>query len=202
LENKKIVNEAEIIEQVAPRSTETAVLIENTFEQNLGEWHSDYLKTGAVLIRDRKQYHDRSWCLKLVNRGTQGNFACQMITKPYYADQYNIIEFDYKILKGVKVNILVKVNNKWYDIIFTDDEKIYWDINMEEIGAVSDVQDDGQWHHAKIDLGEMLKGRTNDFMVQDLELANWDCTGFMKLERGKNSPQAFFYIDNFMIRKQ
>ncbi|MDD5491263.1 MAG: hypothetical protein PHV60_01100 [bacterium] len=202
LENKRIVNEAEINEQAAPRDENTAILIENTFEQNLGEWHSDYLKTGAILNRNRKQYHDRSRCLKLTNRGDQGNFACSMISKPYYANQYNILEFDYKIPPGVKINILAKVNNKWYDIVLTDDEKIYWDINMEKIGAVRDILADDQWHHAKIDLGEMLKGRTNDFIVQDLELANWDCTGFMKLERGKNPPRAFFYIDNFVIRKQ
>jgi len=202
LENKKLKNEPVFFKQSSPRTTETMVMIRDTFEKDMGEWHSEYLQTGAILNRDRQQYSDRSWCLRLSNLDSQGNFACSMIKEPYYANQYNIIEFDYKIAEGVKVNIMAKVNDRWHDIVFTDDEKIYWEINMEKIGVVENVQADDQWHHAKIDLGEMLKGRTNDFIVQALEIGNWDCSGFMKLDRGKSPSKSVFYIDNFVIRKQ
>ncbi|MFH0757954.1 MAG: hypothetical protein V2B15_11755, partial [Bacteroidota bacterium] len=95
----------------------------------------------------------------------------------------------------------------WYDLVFTDDEKVYWGINMEKIGKIADVRQDNQWHTGSFNIYEALEQyykskiiKTPDYTVQELMLANWDSTGFMKLELGHNSQGVSYYIDNFSIK--
>ena len=138
-------------------------------------------------------------CLKLTNQSSPSNFSSSIIDIPFNAKDYPFIKFDYKIPKDLKINFQVKTGNKWYDIVFTDDEKIYWDVNMEKIGKIKDVVADDNWHTAYFNLYWMLTNKTDDFIIQEVTMADWDATGFMKLEIGNNKKDAAYFIDNFMI---
>ncbi len=70
---------------------------------------------------------------------------------------------------------------------------------MEKIGKIAGVKADNKWHHTEFNILDMLKGHTNTFIVEEIVMANWDSTGFMKLEFGNNPKGACFYIDNFSI---
>lgn len=169
----------------------------NAFEDGIENWHTKYSAVGARLSLAKKD--DGTNCLKLTNQITPSNFSSSIITEPYDAKEYPFIKFDYKIPKDLKINFQIKTGNKWYDIVFTDDEKIYWDVNMEKIGKVDNVIADDNWHTVYINLYEMLEDKTNDFIIQELTMVDWDVTGFMKLEFGHNKKDLSYYIDNFII---
>jgi hypothetical protein len=162
---------------------------------------------GAKLERDTTQRDDGSVCLKLTNQVERGNFAASIRQEAYDAKAYPLIMFDYKMPAGVKINLLAKVNNTWYDLELTDDQKVYWGLNMEKIGKIADIRPDNQWHTVSFNLYKALeqyyKSKINkppDYTVQELIFANWDSTGFMKLELGHNPQGVLYYIDNFSIK--
>lgn len=176
----------------------------DTFEDGMGEWSNRDGEVGALVSRDNTATIDGGYCLKLTNKNFGGNFASTVRYTPFDAREYPIVEFDYKIPPDVKINFLVKVNGRWYDILFTDypKEYKYKDLNMAGIGRIENVISDGKWHHAEFDLYELLKTKTANHIVQEMIMADWDVGGFMKLEFGKNRKNAPYYIDNFVIRKE
>lgn len=185
-------------QQATIKSREVEILFQNnTFEEDVEDWHTKYPTIGARLSLAKKD--DNTNCLKLTNPTSPSNFSSSIITEPFNAKDYPFIRFDYKVPKDLKINFQAKVGNKWYDIIFTDDEKIYWDVNMEKIGEVKNIIADNNWHTVYFNLYDMLKDKTNNYLIQKLTLADWDVAGFMKLELGHNKKDATYYIDNFAI---
>lgn len=184
-------------QQPFARKTKDEILFQhNTFEEGL-EWHTKYPDIGARLSLAKKE--DDTNCLKLTNPTLPSNFSSSIISEPFDVKDYPFIKFDYKIPKDLKMNFQVKAGNKWYDIVFTDDEKTYWDVNMEKIGKIENIITDDKWHTAYFNLYDMLKDKTNDFIIQEFTMADWDVIGFMKLELGKNRKGTTYYIDNFII---
>lgn len=179
--------------------SETNDLIKDDFEKDFGQWHNKYGEAGAGLELIVEGIYGRS--LKISKQNEIGNLGCDITNKPFDARKYPLVSFDYKIPSHLKINFLIKVDNKWYDIVFTDDEKTYWDINMTKIGCIANVKQDDKWHHAEFNLYKMLKEYTSEFIVQEMEMADWDSTGFMKLEFGHNPIGASLYIDNFKISR-
>lgn len=199
-----IFSSNEKIEEILPRqqtftkkSKDDILFQHNIFEEDIETWHTKYADIGAGLSLAKKE--DNTNCLKLTNQTSPSNFSSSIITEPFDAKDYPFIKFDYKIPKDLKINFHVKAGGKWYDIVFTDDEKIYWDVNMEKIGEVKNIIADNNWHTAYFNLYDMLKDKTNDYLIQELTLADWDVTGFMKLELGHNKKDITYYIDNFII---
>lgn len=197
LEGKEVSNKPKPRKKRIRVKSKGTVLCFNDFEKDFGQWQAKYREVGANLELVGEEAYGH--CLKLTKLSTVGNFGCNVITQSFDARKYPLVSFDYIIPPGVKTNFLVKIDNKWYEIVFTDEEKTYWDINMEEIGKISGIQTDNQWHHAEFNLFEMLKEHTNDFIIQEIEMVDWDSTGFMKLEFGQNPMGASLYIDNFII---
>lgn len=182
-------------------------LISYDFEDgNTAGWSSRNGHAGAKLeLEDRGSWLNKK-ALKLVDSSGGGSFASTIISEPFDAKEYPKIAFDYKMPEGVKVNIMAKMDGKWYDIEFTDDPKKYQNINMEKIGKIAGVNKDGRWHKAEFDLYRMLKShpslRNQDkFIIDEIIMADWNEDGFMKLVYGNNPKGAYYAIDNFTIKK-
>lgn len=177
--------------------TDSKILCLDTFEDGLDQWQNRNREIGAVLMLvDREQ----TQCLKISTQVKNGNNACTVRSQAFKANEYPKVSFDYKIPAGLKTNFQVKTGATWHEIVFTDDEKVYWDINMDKIGKISGIIADEQWHHAEFNLYEMLKSKTKDFLISEMMMADWDSTGFMKLENGHNPVGVSYYIDNFVIK--
>ncbi|MFH1248475.1 MAG: hypothetical protein V1490_04945, partial [Candidatus Omnitrophota bacterium] len=190
--------EMSLRQQAVTKKPKDEILFQyNTFEEDIEDWHTKYPEVGTRLSLAKKE--DNTNCLKLTNPASPSNFSASIVNTPFSAKEYPFIKFDYKIPNDLKINFQVKTGNKWYDIVFTDDEKIYWDVNMDKIGKIEDIAVDGNWHTAYLNLYEMLKDKTNDFIIQELTISDWDVTGFMKLELGHNKKELTYYIDNFII---
>ncbi|MCD4782101.1 MAG: hypothetical protein K8S27_16370 [Candidatus Omnitrophica bacterium] len=198
-ESKRIDNKINTQDKSKMAGIVSPLLFKNTFEDGFDQWRNKHGLKGALLEITEKGRRD-GHCLKLTNTPGMGNFAASIYSKGFDARIFPLVEFDYKMTNDVKINLLVKVNNNWYDIIFTDDEKIYWDIDMEKIGEIKGVIKDGRWHRAEFNLYEMLKKRADIYSVQEFVVADWDTTGFKKLEFGSTPSGAQYFIDNFSIR--
>lgn len=171
----------------------------NTFESNMDQWSNKYGYMGARLTIEKSDDSDQGNCLKITAQTKNGNNACQIRRNSFDASKFKHVSFDYKIPEGFKTNFYVKTGSKWYDIVFTDIEKVYWDVNMDKIGKIKNIKTDNKWHHAEFDLYEMLKGKTTNYIVKEIIMADWDITAFMKLENGHNRVNSSYYIDNFSI---
>jgi hypothetical protein len=95
------------------------------------------------------------------------------------------------------------VSGRWYEIGFTDEPKeLQWQrFNIAHIGDIEDVQADDQWHTARFNLYEMLRTSTANTIVDEMVMADWDVSGYMKLQYGSNAKGATYYIDNFLISR-
>lgn len=160
---------------------------------------------GAQLELDNSVSNDGGYCLKLVNINKGGNLGVTINDRPFDAQKYPLIRFDYKISEDVKTNFLVKMDDRWFDIVFTDDPKHYRRLNIEKIGQIDDIRTDNKWRTAQFNLYEMLKNHPplmekKAFIIQEMVMADWDCSGYMKLVYGKNKKGTTYYLDNFSIR--
>jgi tetratricopeptide (TPR) repeat protein len=193
--DRKTISETQQQAIPSKKASTDFLFYENDFETTDSLWSSYTLKGAKFSLARGKDGH----CMKVINRTSPSPFASIITYEPFDAKKYPFIKFDYKIPKGVKVNFLVKAGGKWFDIEFTDDEKIYWEVNMEKIGRVENVTTDNKWHSCYFNLYDMLKEHTKDYRIEKFIMADWDVGGFMKLEFGHNKKGATYYIDNFII---
>jgi len=181
-------------------------LIFNNFDNDMGGWHNRDGDVGAVLSLADSYKPGAEKCLQLVDKNGGGNFASTITDVAFDAKKYPWVEFDYKISPEVKINFLVKMDGRWYDIEFTDDVKEYGRLNMEKIGKVENVIADSNWHTAGFNLYQMLKSHPalhgqNKFIIQAMIMADWDSAGYMKLVYGQNMKGAVYYLDNFSVNR-
>lgn len=184
-------------------NTQDPYLFLDTFENSLDEWSNRDEEVGATLSLDNTATPDGTYCLKLTNKKRGGNFASNVRQTPFDAKKYPIVSFDYKIPSNIKINFLVKVSGRWYDIQFTDDPKEYRykRVNIAGIGKIQGITADNNWNTAEFNLYEMLRTKTRNHIVEAMIMADWDIMGYMKLEFGHNHQGAIYYIDNFSISK-
>ncbi|MBM3332303.1 hypothetical protein FJY68_10745 [candidate division WOR-3 bacterium] len=189
--------------QQKPVADSLGRLVWNTFEDGSGEWSNRDGEVGATVTRDSTTARRGRYSMKLTNSGRDGNFACNVCTTPFDAREFPIVEFDYRIPTDVKINFLAKVADRWYDIRFTDDPKDlkYKNVNITDIGAIEGVLPDDQWRHASFNLYDMLRTKTANYVVDELILADWNVSGFMKLDFGENRQGAALSVDNFTVRR-
>jgi RHS repeat-associated protein len=193
-----------LIQQASANSGYSHILVKNTFEDGLGEWSNRDYEVGATVTLDDSVTYDGTKALKVSNTHVGGNFALNVVTTPFNAKAYPLVQFDYRIPENLKTNFLVKVDGRWYDIGFTDDPKKFKDmrVNIAHIGDIENIEADDQWHTARFNLYDMLRTKTGNTQVEAMIMADWDVDGYMKLSFGKNPKKATYYIDNFIITRE
>lgn len=177
------------------------ILVRDTFEKDTGDWSNRDNEVGGSVALDDTQSHKGGRVLKISNTEAGGNFAANVVSTPFDARDYPIVEFDYRVPAEVKTNFLVKVAGRWYEIGFTDDKKDLQakNVNIAHIGDIEGVVADDRWRTARFNLYNMLRTRTGRTVVDEMIMADWDVTGFMRLQFGANRKDATYFIDNFSI---
>jgi RHS repeat-associated protein len=181
----------------------TPYLLIDDFELNTGQWSNRDGDVGAEVTLENRDSTGKGLALRITNTNRGGNFAVNAVTSSFDAKEYPLIQFDYRISKDVKINILAKVAGRWYEVGFTDDPKILKDkrVNIAHIGDIKGVIADDHWHTVRFDIYEMLRTKTGNTMVEEVIFADWDVPGYMNLKFGNNSAGSYYYIDNFVIYK-
>ena len=196
------VESTELIDAPSVYSTTHPSVCQNTFEDNLGEWANRSGADGATVLRDNTTSKIGVYSAKITNEHDGGDFSCYALTSSYYAEEYPVLSFDYKITPDVKTNFKVKVNGVFKNIIFTDDLETDGSA-ITTIGSIDNVIKDGQWHHADISLYKLLKAdepQVTSFLVDEIIMGDWDLDYWYTTVPGNsNALGATYWIDNFII---
>jgi hypothetical protein len=177
-------------------------LLQNTFENGFGFWSNRDREKGAILSLDDMAPKEGGLFLKFTNQSYRGNFSSTVVPAPFDVKAYPLVSFDYRVPEDVKINFLAKSQGKWYEIEFTDNPKRLIRLNMEKIGKIEGVIADDKWHTTQFNLYQMLKHKLDDpIIVEEMIMADWDESGYMKLEYGRNKKDAAYFIDNFKVTK-
>lgn len=179
-------------------------LVQETFEHHIGQWSNRDGDVGATVSLDELATFDGTKALKIVNTVRGGNFAVNVHSSPFDVRAFPIVQFDYRIEPNVKTSFYVKVAGRWYRIGFTDHdtEVKHQRVNIADIGSVPGIVRDDAWHTAQFNLYELLRTKTGHTVVEEMIMADWDVTGYMKLQFGTNHEGATYYIDNFAIGRE
>ena len=139
--------------------------------------------------------------LKITN-AFAGSFSVDTKIKPFDADKYQHIFFDYKLTPDVKVNLFFRVSGQSYfhGVTFSGPDRVRPGSVL--MGKIAGVKADNQWHRAHIPLRDWL--RESDPLATDLNIdmvvfGNWDNEGWLMAGIGGNGPGATWWIDNFAI---
>jgi hypothetical protein len=184
--------------QTTPRPAD-AREVYNDFEAGVGEWTVPTDAPGALLELDSHMAASGKRSLRVTNADEGGPFTVYPVTTPFRASEWPVLSFDYRLTPEVKLNLYFITNGAWHVVKLTADEPEA--ANVVTIGSVPDVQADGNWHHAEIDLLALLQAKYPQFKVfqiQQLALCPpWD--SYTRCGIGGNGRGTQFWIDNFRI---
>jgi RHS repeat-associated protein len=186
------------IESQTPISHE--VLIYDTFEDSTGGWKSRDHFVGGVVNRV-KAASDGSYALQIASQSSVSNFAVTILDQPFDISDYPVMSFDYRIAPGIKTDFYLLVNGRWYNLGFTDEPNDFRnrDVNIANLGQLEGIVADDQWHSTSVNLYELLHQKTRNTCVDAIIMADWDISGYMKLEFGRNDRGGAYYVDNFKL---
>jgi hypothetical protein len=161
--------------------------VSNDFEETVGDF-SGYGGAGAAEVAlDNSTSASGNSSLRVYNRVSGGRFGLNVTRKPFDAGKYRVIAFDYKIPARLRADLAVYVNGAWKATHFKDNDN-----PLTRIGEVPGVCADDQWHHAEINLYDML--RRDDptapgYLVRQFVISDWNWTANV---RGQT-----YHLDNF-----
>ena len=204
LASDKSTARSEQIGQPAPtdplKPVQRGVLLENDFEQGLGTLRARDRNVGAqisIVARDSGGH-----CLEAVNPVEKGNYSFTVLNSPFDVSEYPHLSFEYKIDREAKVDLFLRVSGRWYRIRLTGDNIDFYgkDVNIADLGKVTECTADDEWHSCGIDLRAALRKKTGHSIVEEMIFANWSVAGYMALDFGQNVPGARIQLDNMRIK--
>ena len=162
-----------------------------TFEESLEDWSPKIDGEGAAIIeRDDTTRAGGRYSVRLtspMNSATMGAWI-STAKSPFYVNMFPEIEFDYRIPANVRLDFILFAGGQTYSVGFTDRTP-----QFARIGQIPDIKADDQWHHAKINLLEMMQKATPPIIAQQIDLAISD-TAYLG-----NSLGDQMWLDNFQL---
>jgi len=161
--------------------------VTNTFDDgSLGMWANRNGGAGAQVELDYTTAASGTTSVKLTQQRKGGHMQAFVCTKPYAADKYPVIAFDYRIPSQTKLDLMVQISGEWHAVAFTD-------APSGSIGRFAGIAADDKWHHASIDLVPLLRKqqRRGSLVVQQII--------FSDRNRMDNPAGAVAHFDNFII---
>jgi hypothetical protein len=167
-------------------------LVRCDFERDLGCFRPWGVDAGAQLRRAHTPVagNERGggWCLEVRNGQLGGLFGLEVGCVPFEASRYPRIAFDYRVPDTLRVDLIVDVAGERRQVKFTDNDAT-WPV-IGSIGALAD----GQWHHAQIDLGAVLRAAFPGRRSLPVTRLAFASAGWPGNRRGTT-----YWLDNFEI---
>ncbi len=139
--------------------------------------------------------------LRVINSYPSGDFSVSGMLKNIDLLKTPNLHFDYNLDMGVKLNMYLRLSDKWYEVVLTGklaQSKVY------TIGKVTTVADGG-WHHFEANVGKMLVdaittqtgAAPTSLVLQEIDFADWSASSDMR-EYGFNSNNGglSYCLDN------
>jgi hypothetical protein len=177
-----------VVAEVQSRTHPTAFC--DTFEDDLGEWSAGPGAQRASMERDATTAASGQQSLKITSPAGGRALSVVARTSEFEVLTNPILSFDYKVPPDVHVDLMIQMDDSWLAVRFTDTEAAV-------AGQVPAVKADNQWHHATVNLAQLLRSqqpRSQRLTVQKL--------GFADRGQTNTPPGASFNIDNFMVARQ
>jgi hypothetical protein len=184
--------------QATPRAAD-ATEIRDDFESEVGEWSVSAEAPGALLELDTHAPAGGKSSLRVTNTEEGGQFTVYPVTTAFRASEWPILSFDYRLTPDLKLNLYLYVNGAWHALRLTADEAEA--VGVVPIGSIPNVQADGKWHHAAVDLLALLQAHYPQFkvfQVKELVLCPpWE--SYTRCGMSGNPRGAQYWIDNFRV---
>ncbi len=164
-------------------------LVRDDFETDIGQWNTFGGPDGALVCREPTTAASGLFSLRLCNDRQGGRFGAYIRKEPFDAGKYRLMAFDYNISGRLRADFALYANGRWRSIHFTDTDNTH-----PSIGEIPDVRTDGEWHHAEVNLYDLLKEAdptASSYLVRYLIIGDW---GWMGNAAGKT-----YYMDNFEL---
>lgn len=196
------------ITQVAPRlfnlASSTHPSVQNDFEQDLGDWRARSEQDGTILRIVAPGAGEGGHCLALTNPVSGGTFGTRIIPGDFLVDDLPRLSFDYRLPAdgSARVNLYLTANGRQYELVFSGPSG--GTPFATRIGAIPNVQADGEWHHAEVDLLGALRQAMDEpgaVRARDLWIGNQCEDDYLMAGFGGNHLGATFHLDNFVLDK-
>jgi len=126
--------------------------------------------------------------LRVTDLTTGGVFGVNLAPHGFDAGKYRLLSFDYNLQPGVLLSLLFSMDGQWYALNLTDTDPV------NPIGKIDGAVADGQWHHAELDLYQLLRQRDpqrTSYVISQLVFGDSGWLG--------NSKNAFYHLDNVRL---
>ncbi len=173
------------------------ILVQDTFDDDAGHFASRESDGTVQLLAARRGESDGF--LQVVNSVGGGTIAADVNCGEFSPREYPIVEFDYSIRPGTKINLYITADDRLYCVKMnapTDARR-----GCKRAGSIEGATDDGEWRHAKLDLRLLLKNAA-DSAVSDMFFGCLSSRTYLICGFGGNKAGSGYGIDSFIIRKQ
>lgn len=174
-----------------------------TFEDGLGEWAEFPHRFGARLTLEKDAGPARSTVLKIQPKAAPGNCAARVCSTPFDVRDRDRLRFDYRADPGAQADFYFLAGGCWYRLGFLDapEDTRHRDVNIVDLGRIRAIAD-GAWRSVECDLAALLRARTAECRIDEVQLANWNVAGYMALDFGVDRTDAAIWVDDFGFAKQ
>jgi len=169
-----------------PQGVNVAGYRYDDFEDSLGQWAPAAGKAEGIpeLASDRAASGKQ--CLRVYKRTLAGPFRVQALSTPINIGKNPIMAFDYCISRNTFVDLCLALAAGTYYVHFNDS-----DTNEPSVGSIP-ATSDGQWHHAEVNLREMVSSRLFQPSMYELSALYFGDYNYAALP-----PGTEYYLDNF-----
>ncbi len=137
--------------------------------------------------------------LQITNPRSGGDWTTYVTRARFNALQKPVLEWNYRVPEGVKVNVYVQISGIWHEIGFTSSHSNAGD--GRQLGRIEDVLTDGKWHHARFDLGQALRNKSlGETWIEAVAFAAPD-QDYLRAGLGGNHRGATYWLRDFSAGK-
>ncbi|HVF10935.1 MAG TPA: fibronectin type III domain-containing protein, partial [Abditibacteriaceae bacterium] len=156
------------------------------------------LRRTAWVLHDLKSPAIGQGSARLVNLSGADFFSAFLRKSPYSVTRYPRVAFDYRFEQsGYNLNLVSVVNGDMQIVEFVGRNSGYRPFVQNKIGRVPDVRQDGEWHHAEVDLVDLLRKRYPDASRFYADyFGTWATSPYGMYS---NPHGASLWVDNFTI---
>ncbi len=184
--------------QPTPRDRSAPAVFDD-FETNSGEWWVPPNAPGALLELDTKTAASGRQSLRVTNQDEGGPFTVYPVTTPFRISDFPVLSFDYRLTPDVTLNFYFYTNGEWHALKLTAEQ--FPGDGVVVIGEVADLQVDGRWHHAEVNLFDLMQQaypQFKVFQVKQFALSPpWE--SYTRCGIGGNHRGTRYWIDNFRL---
>ncbi|WP_106380983.1 PDZ domain-containing protein [Abditibacterium utsteinense] len=151
------------------------------------------LPTSDTKIRAEKM-------LQITNPRAGGDWATYVTRSRFSVAQKPVLEWDYRVPQGVKVNLYAQIDGVWREIGFTNPQNSGEE--NKQLGRVEGVLSDGKWHRARFDLEQALKNQSIGGAYVDVLAFAAPDQDYLRAGLGGNHRGATYWLRGFSAIKK